>query len=48
MNNRISLRAIYDLLDNDFLVPAYHRGYRWTRRQVEDLLNDIHSFALNK
>jgi len=27
-----------------FFVPSYQRGYRWTERQVEDLLNDIWEF----
>ena len=28
-------------LEGIFSVPAYQRGYRWEKRQVEDLLNDI-------
>ena len=40
----ISLMPINDLLAKTFFVPAYQRGYRWTERQVEDLLKDIWEF----
>ena len=42
---------IYDSLqkkeiiqDERFFIPSYQRGYRWTPRQVEDILNDIADF----
>ena len=38
---------IKDLLDDHFLIPTYQRGYRWTRSQVEDLLNDLKDFEEN-
>ena len=44
-NNALSLRTIDDLLAEEFFVPAYQRGYRWTSRQVEDLLNDVLEFT---
>ena len=28
-----------------FFIPDYQRGYRWTKRQVEELLNDIKDFV---
>jgi hypothetical protein len=37
-------KAIGELLDNKFFIPSYQRGYRWTKRQVEDLLNDVWDF----
>ena len=40
----ICLRPINDLLKERFFVPSYQRGYRWTERQVQDLLNDIWEF----
>lgn len=40
----ICLRPVNDLLKERFFVPSYQRGYRWTERQVEDLLNDIWEF----
>ncbi|MGH9425601.1 MAG: DUF262 domain-containing protein, partial [Terriglobia bacterium] len=40
----ICLKPINDLLKERFYVPSYQRGYRWTERQVEDLLNDIWEF----
>ena len=31
-----------------FFIPNYQRGYRWTRQQVKDLLNDINEFDASK
>ncbi len=31
-----------------FYIPAYQRGYRWTKRQVKDLLKDILEFSEKK
>lgn len=42
--SQISTRSINTLLGERFHVPAYQRGYRWTERQVCDLLDDIWSF----
>jgi len=46
----VKLVNISDLFGKEFLVPSYQRGYRWTTRQVEDLLEDILDFQkkLNK
>ena len=48
MTNSINLYSISDLLEKDFFIPSYQRGYRWTKLQVEDLLNDIYNFANKK
>jgi hypothetical protein len=40
----ICLKPINDLLTENFLVPSYQRGYRWTQLQVTDLLNDLWDF----
>ena len=42
--SQICLKAICDLLPERFYVPAYQRGYRWTERQVVNLLDDIWEF----
>ena len=42
--NNIELKAIKDLLGMNFYIPNYQRGYRWTRQQVRDLLDDIKEF----
>ena len=44
-NNELSLRTINDLLEEEFYIPAYQRGYRWTSRQVKDLLRDVLEFT---
>ena len=43
-DEKIELKPVGDLLEKNFLVPAYQRGYRWTERQVRELLNDINEF----
>jgi uncharacterized protein with ParB-like and HNH nuclease domain len=51
MNNYLMLRSIDSIIQelNDkretFFIPSYQRGYRWTSRQVGDLLNDLWEFA---
>ena len=46
--NKIGLKTIDELLDMRFFIPNYQRGYRWTKRQVTDLLNDINEFDADK
>ena len=43
--NKIELKAIGDLLGMNFFIPSYQRGYRWTSRQVKELLDDIYEFV---
>lgn len=45
-NNTVDIKSIGSLLNgkNCFYVPCYQRGYRWTRKQVEELLSDLYSF----
>ena len=45
-NNELILKPINQLLDEKFFIPAYQRGYRWTKRQVTELLNDIKEFQI--
>jgi hypothetical protein len=46
--NYIELKPIGDILGYNFFIPNYQRGYRWTERQVEDLLEDIYEFMSKK
>lgn len=46
--NELELKPINDLLELSFFIPAYQRGYRWSKRQVVELLNDVYEFCLNK
>lgn len=45
LNNNIELKTVSELLGKNFFIPSYQRGYRWTKQQVEDLLNDIDNFT---
>lgn len=46
--NKIGLKAISELLGMNFFIPSYQRGYRWDKQQVDELLDDIYSFATKK
>lgn len=45
-NNIVDIKTIGSILNhkNYFYVPCYQRGYRWNRKQVEELLSDLYSF----
>lgn len=43
--NFITLKTVNNILGENFFIPAYQRGYRWTTQQVKDLLNDIAEFT---
>ncbi len=44
MENSLKEVAVQDLSNNNFFIPHYQRGYRWTKSQVKALLEDIDSF----
>ena len=43
--NQLVLKSINQLLEYNFFIPSYQRGYRWTETQVNQLLDDIWQFA---
>lgn len=43
--NHIELKSVNELLNMNFFIPNYQRGYRWTTQQVKDLLNDVNEFG---
>ncbi|TXY08317.1 DUF262 domain-containing protein [Vibrio mimicus] len=45
IDSNLCLKRVYELLNEDFFIPAYQRGYRWGESQVKALLNDIWEFA---
>lgn len=45
MTNLVDTVTINELRDaRIFYVPAYQRGYRWNKKQVEELLSDLYIF----
>ena len=48
MSEKLELKSISEILDKSFYIPAYQRGYRWSSRQVIDLLEDIWEFATKR
>ena len=43
----VEMCSIGELLNYNFVIPSYQRGYRWDEIQVKDLLNDIYEFSQN-
>ncbi|SRR5882724_588616 len=43
----IHLRTVNDLLGNSFLIPPYQRGFRWSKQQVRELLEDVLAFQFS-
>ena len=44
MADNLTPISISEILDKQFFVPHYQRGYRWTEQQVTQLLDDIDTF----
>lgn len=44
MNKGVKLESVANLLDKNFFIRSYQRGYRWDDNQVTDLLNDLQFF----
>jgi len=45
MSNTLQLKPVEELLDTDYFIPYYQRGYRWTNLQVTQLLDDLWEYA---
>ncbi len=45
--NKFQVLNFYHLLDLDFVIPSYQRGYRWEKQQIEELLSDFEEFISN-
>ena len=45
--NKIELKSVSELNGNSFMVPDYQRGYKWRKKDVEYLIEDIAEIALD-
>lgn len=43
--SELMLKSVHDLLGKNYFIPSYQRGYRWGKRQVQDLLEDLYAFT---
>ncbi|MBR3980073.1 MAG: DUF262 domain-containing protein [Bacteroidales bacterium] len=46
-NRLLEIKHVADLLTMRFNIPNYQRGYRWERKHVEALLDDLLDFSKN-
>ena len=46
--SELMLKSVYDLLDKNYFIPSYQRGYRWGKEEVEYLLEDIYEIPLGQ
>ena len=44
MEDILELKTINELQEYSFYIPSYQRGYKWSSKEVTDLLNDINEF----
>lgn len=42
----LKITHVADLLNMKFNIPSYQRGYRWEKKHVEALLDDLYSFTV--
>lgn len=47
-NNTLLLLPIKELQDKSFIIEKYQRGYKWGKKEILELLNDIHEFDVKK
>jgi len=45
MDNILTLKTINELCELNFYIPSYQRGYRWSEKEVTELLDDISNFT---
>lgn len=45
MDNILELKTVNELQEFAFFIPAYQRGYRWSSKEVIELLDDISNFT---
>jgi len=44
VSNTILLLSVDQLKGKEFLIGTYQRGYKWGKKEILELLNDIHSY----
>lgn len=42
----VTIKKVSELIDSEFTIPSYQRGYRWRDTHVEQLLDDLYEFHL--
>lgn len=47
-NRELQLKAFRELKGKVFHIPYQQRGYKWTKSNVEELLNDLREFECDK
>lgn len=36
--------SVFELMNENFYIPDYQRGYRWTKSEVSKLISDLDDF----
>lgn len=45
MSANLCIKPIYKLLEENFYIPRYQRGYRWGKQEITELLNDLKEYC---
>lgn len=40
----VNMISVDELFNKKFFIPSYQRGYRWTKTQIDELLDDLYDF----
>ena len=46
MEEKLRIRPIKELINYNFFIPRYQRGYRWGRQEITELLDDILQYSI--
>lgn len=47
IKEKLDMISVSELMENNFYIADYQRGYRWTEFEVTKLLEDLHEFTEN-
>lgn len=45
MKTKVDTFSVCNLLEMNFYIPAYQRGYRWDKQEITELLEDLNEYA---
>lgn len=45
MSANLCIKPVYKLLEENFYIPRYQRGYRWGKQEITELLNDLKEYC---
>jgi len=51
LNNKnlkeIKIRTLFSASDSEYIIPIYQRNYAWTKKEIEQLIDDVNDYVSN-